>query len=62
MPGINAERARHQLIHILRAQGGLDVVRRTPAGGESRSAFWLTERSGQITLLKLAGEYRAQPG
>jgi hypothetical protein len=38
----------------LREQAGLDLVTVTPArGGESRSAFWVTDRAGTVSVLKI---------
>jgi Ser/Thr protein kinase RdoA (MazF antagonist) len=56
------------LRQVLRQQAGLDVVALKAIGaGESRSAFWLTDRSGTVSVLKIlpdappeaAGQLRA---
>lgn len=43
-----------ELRRVLREDAGLDVVALTPASaGESRSAFWVTDRAGTVSLLKI---------
>ena len=42
-----------ELRRILREQAGLDLVTVTPAGGESRNAFWVTDRAGVVSVLKI---------
>jgi Ser/Thr protein kinase RdoA (MazF antagonist) len=42
------------LRQVLREQAGLDLVALRPAsGGESRSAFWVTDRAGTVSVLKI---------
>jgi Ser/Thr protein kinase RdoA (MazF antagonist) len=56
-----------ELRWILRKQAGLDLMTVTPAGGESRNAFWVTDRAGAVSVLKImpdappeaAGQVRA---
>jgi Phosphotransferase enzyme family len=39
---------------VLREQAGLDLVTFRPAsGGESRSTFWVTDRAGAVSVLKI---------
>jgi hypothetical protein len=45
-----------ELRRILREQAGLDLVTVTPAGGESRTAFWVTDRAGVVSVLKIMPE------
>jgi hypothetical protein len=43
-----------ELRQILREQAGLDFAALTPAsGGESRTAFWVTDRAGTVSVLKI---------
>jgi Ser/Thr protein kinase RdoA (MazF antagonist) len=43
-----------ELRQVLREQAGLDLVALRPAsGGESRSAFWVTDRAGTVSVLKI---------
>jgi hypothetical protein len=43
-----------ELGRLLRDRAGLDLVRLAPAGGgESRRAFWVTDRAGRAGLLKI---------
>src|SRR6516164_8205202 len=43
-----------ELRRILREQAGLDLVTVTPVGGgESRNAFWITDRAGTVSVLKI---------
>ena len=43
-----------ELRRILREQAELDLVTVTPVGsGESRSAFWVTDRAGSVSVLKI---------
>lgn len=43
-----------ELLQVLREQAGLDLAALTPAsGGESRRAFWVTDRAGQVSVLKI---------
>ena len=57
-----------ELRRVLREQAGLDVVALRAAGaGESRSAFWVRDRAGTVSVLKImpgappeaAGQLRA---
>jgi Ser/Thr protein kinase RdoA (MazF antagonist) len=49
-----AESSLDELRQVLRDQAGLDIVALTPAsGGESRSAFWITDRAGVVSVLKI---------
>jgi Ser/Thr protein kinase RdoA (MazF antagonist) len=56
---------------VLREHAGLDVVAvRAASGGESRHAFWVTDRAGAVSVLKImpdappeaAGQLRALDG
>jgi Ser/Thr protein kinase RdoA (MazF antagonist) len=43
-----------ELRRILREQAGLDLVTVIPVGGgESRNAFWVTDRAGAVSVLKI---------
>jgi hypothetical protein len=42
-----------ELRRVLREHAGLDVVTVRAAGGESRRAFWVTDRGGTISVLKI---------
>jgi Ser/Thr protein kinase RdoA (MazF antagonist) len=43
-----------ELRRVLREQAGIDVVAVRAAGaGESRSAFWVTDRAGTVSVLKI---------
>ena len=43
-----------ELGRVLREQAGLDLVTLRPAsGGESRSTFWVTDRAGAVSVLKI---------
>jgi Ser/Thr protein kinase RdoA (MazF antagonist) len=43
-----------ELRRLVRQHAGLDCAALTPAsGGESRTAFWLTDRAGTVSLLKI---------
>jgi Ser/Thr protein kinase RdoA (MazF antagonist) len=43
-----------ELRQVLREQAGLDLVALRPAGGgESRSVFWVTDRAGTVSVLKV---------
>jgi hypothetical protein len=49
-----AEWSLGELGRVLREQAGLDLVALTPAsGGESRTAFWITDRAGTVSVLKI---------
>jgi len=49
-PGLSPE----ELRRIVQKQSGLDVAALTPAsGGESRTAFWVTDRTGRVSVLKI---------
>jgi Ser/Thr protein kinase RdoA (MazF antagonist) len=49
-----AESPLGELRQVLREQAGLDVVALRPVGGgESRSAFWVTDRAGTVSVLKI---------
>jgi aminoglycoside phosphotransferase (APT) family kinase protein len=51
---VGAESSRGELRQVLREQAGLDLVELRPAsGGESRSAFWVTDRTGTVSVLKI---------
>jgi Ser/Thr protein kinase RdoA (MazF antagonist) len=42
------------LLRVLRDEAGLDLAALAPAGvGESRAAFWVTDRAGTVSLLKI---------
>jgi Ser/Thr protein kinase RdoA (MazF antagonist) len=41
------------LRRVLREHAGLDVVAVRAAGGESRCAFWVTDRTGTVSVLKI---------
>ena len=42
-----------ELRRVLRDQAGLDLVALRAAGaGESRRAFWVTDRTGTVSVLK----------
>jgi Ser/Thr protein kinase RdoA (MazF antagonist) len=48
-----AESSPGELRQVLREQAGLDLVALRPtSGGESRSAFWVTDRAGTVSVLK----------
>jgi Ser/Thr protein kinase RdoA (MazF antagonist) len=50
-----------ELRRVLREQAGLDVAAVRPAGaGESRSVFWVTDRAGTVSVLKILPD--APPG
>ena len=60
-----------ELRRVLREQAGLDLAALTPAqGGESKSTFWATDRTGTVSVLKImpaaapgaAGHLRALDG
>ncbi len=42
-----------ELRRVLREHAGLDVVAVRTAGGESRGAFWVTDRAGAVSVLKI---------
>jgi hypothetical protein len=43
-----------ELGRLVRQHAGLDFVTLTPAsGGESRTAFWVTDRVGTVSVLKM---------
>jgi hypothetical protein len=43
-----------ELRRVLREQAGLDLVTlRAASGGESRTAFWATDRAGTVSVLKI---------
>ena len=47
-------RAPGVLLRILREEAGLDLATLAPTSvGESRAAFWVTDRSGTVSLLKI---------
>ena len=47
-------RAPGVLLRVLREEAGLDLATVAPAGvGESRAAFWVTDRAGTVSLLKI---------
>ena len=48
------------LKRLLLEQAGLDVAALTPAGGESHGTFWITERDGAGSVLKVMPD--ADPG
>jgi hypothetical protein len=49
-----AESPLGELRQVLREQAGLDLVGLRPAsGGESRSAFWVSDRAGTVSVLKI---------
>jgi Phosphotransferase enzyme family len=48
-----------ELRRALREQAGLDIVTLRPAsGGESGTAFWATDRTGSVTVVKVLPEAR----
>jgi Ser/Thr protein kinase RdoA (MazF antagonist) len=50
-----------ELRRVLRDQAGLDLVTlRAASGGESRTAFWATDRAGTVSVLKIMPD--APPG
>jgi Ser/Thr protein kinase RdoA (MazF antagonist) len=50
----DAWRTPGELLRILRDEAGLDLVTLAPAGGgESGTAFWVTDRAGKASLLKI---------
>jgi Ser/Thr protein kinase RdoA (MazF antagonist) len=50
-----------ELRRVLREHAGLDVVAvRAASGGESRHAFWVTDRAGAVSVLKIMPD--APPG
>ena len=52
--GAGTEPFADELGQILREQAGLDLAALTPAsGGESRTAFWVTDRAGTVSVLKI---------
>jgi Ser/Thr protein kinase RdoA (MazF antagonist) len=54
MPGGRDDVDAEQLGQLLREQAGLDLVQLASAsGGESRCAFWVTDRAGRVSLLKI---------
>jgi Ser/Thr protein kinase RdoA (MazF antagonist) len=51
---VGVEPSPGELEQVLREQAGLDLVALRPAaGGESRSAFWVTDRAGTVSVLKI---------
>ena len=54
MPGGRDDVDAEQLGQLLREQAGLNLVQLASAsGGESRCAFWVTDRAGRVSLLKI---------
>jgi hypothetical protein len=54
MPGGCEDVDGEELGRLLRERAGLDLARLAPAhGGESRHAFWVTDRTGRTDLLKI---------
>jgi Ser/Thr protein kinase RdoA (MazF antagonist) len=52
--GGSSEWSAGELRRVLREQAGLDVVALRAAGaGESRSAFWISDRAGTVSVLKI---------
>ncbi len=50
----SSEPAHVELRRVLREQAGLDLVTLTPVSpGESRMAFWATDRAGDLSVLKI---------
>ena len=49
----SSEPSPDELRRVLREQAGLDLVALTSAGGESRNAFWATDRAGTVSVLKI---------
>jgi len=46
-----------ELRRVLRGQAGLDLVMLKPtSGGESRTAFWATDRTGELSVLKIMAD------
>ena len=53
MVGGKGEWSPGELRRVLREHAGLDVVAVRAAGGESRGAFWVTDRAGTVSVLKI---------
>ncbi|MFY9930347.1 MAG: aminoglycoside phosphotransferase family protein [Streptosporangiaceae bacterium] len=61
MTGESRQSPPGELRRLLQEQAGLDVVAVEAAGaGESRSAFWVTDRAGTVSVLKIMPDARPE--
>jgi hypothetical protein len=51
-----------RLLSVVRAESGLDLVELSPTGaGESRTTFWVKDRAGTVSLLKILPGQAREP-